>query len=79
MISLSSLGLGLPILAAMQLHPGTTEVAVLEALRADARNTFGQERAGQIDGRLSLAAHWIWLVAQQPLDLLDEEPDANGR
>jgi hypothetical protein len=59
----------------MRLDPGATEPDILEALRREAEATWGAARAAEVQGRLAHTAHWLWLVAQQPLELLDEEPD----
>lgn len=63
----------------MQLIPSTTEPAILDELRRSAAANYGAERAGELEKRLADTAHALWLIAQQPLDLLDEEPDRDGR
>jgi len=56
-----------------------TEDSVREGLRDAAVQAYGEQRAGELTKRLGEIAHWLSLVEQQPLDLLDEEPDSNGR
>jgi hypothetical protein len=62
----------------MQLIPSTSEQAILAELRQLAALNYGGERAAELDPRLADAAHALWLIAQQPFDLLDEEPDRDG-
>ena len=50
-----------------------------EDLEAMAGRLYGSRRTAELGTRLAEIAHWLELVEQQPLDLLDEEPDANGR
>jgi hypothetical protein len=59
----------------MNLAPSATEASILKALRREAAATYGAARAADLDARLALTARWLWLVHQQPLDLLAEEPD----
>ncbi|MBV8084801.1 MAG: hypothetical protein JO247_08295 [Chloroflexi bacterium] len=59
----------------MNLDPEATEATILEALRREAAATYGPARAAEIEARLAQTAHWLWLVHQQPLDLLAEEPE----
>ena len=40
--------------------------------------SYGDQRADELAKRLGEVAHWLWLIEQQPLDLLDEEPDHGG-
>ena len=47
----------------------------LQALRQAAELRFGTERAAELAGKLADVARWLELIDQQPLDLLDEEPD----
>jgi len=56
-----------------------TEDSLREGLRAAAVRAYGEQRAGELAKRLGEIARWLSLVEQQPLDLLDEEPDSNGR
>ena len=49
-----------------------------ETLRSAAALKYGQQRADELAGKLAEVAGWLDIVAQQPLDLLDEEPDSNG-
>lgn len=55
-----------------------SEDALRERLHAAAANAYGPERAAELGGRLSDLAQWLRLVEDQPLDLLDEEPDTNA-
>jgi len=54
------------------------EDSLREGLRVSAARAYGEQRAGEMSKRLGEIAHWLRLVEQQPLDLLDEEPDNNG-
>jgi hypothetical protein len=56
-----------------------TEDAVAEGLRFAAARVYGEQRADELAKRLGEIAHWLALVGQQRLDLLDEEPDGSGR
>jgi len=62
----------------MKFDPPTSETDMLADLRRSAASAYGDRRADELGKKLAEAAHNIWLVAQQPLDLLDEEPD-DGR
>ena len=55
------------------------EDSVREGLEAAAARTYGEQRAGELSKRLGEIAHWLTLVGEEPLDLLDEEPDSSGR
>jgi hypothetical protein len=47
-------------------------------LQEAAVRSYGERRASELSGRLAEIARWMALIDQQPLDLLDEEPEANG-
>jgi hypothetical protein len=55
------------------------EEDIRAALQEAAQRTYGQQRAIELDRRLGEVARWLALIEQQPLDLLDEEPDDDGR
>ncbi len=55
------------------------EEHIRAALQEAAQRTYGQQRASELDKRLGEIARWLALIEQQPLDLLDEEPEDNGR
>lgn len=56
-----------------------SEASIHTQLQQAAVGAYGQQRAAELDKRLADVAHWLWLIGQQPLDLLDEEPDSDGR
>lgn len=56
----------------------TTEETVRAALHDQAIRAYGEQRSAQLEPRLAQLAGWIALIEQQPLDLLDEDPD-DGR
>lgn len=62
----------------MKLIPSASEQDILFDLQQAATRTHGPERAAELAKRLADIAHALWLVAQQPFDLLDEEPDRDG-
>ncbi len=51
------------------------EQSLRDLLRQAAVKSYGEQRASELDKRLASIAHWLWLIDQEPLDLLDEEPD----
>jgi hypothetical protein len=51
------------------------EQSLRDLLRQAAVKSYGEQRASELDKRLATIAHWLWLIDQEPLDLLDEEPD----
>lgn len=53
-----------------------SEDTLRRTLQAAAVQAYGQQRAAELSSRLTDIAHWLSLVQSQPLDLLDEEPDA---
>jgi hypothetical protein len=55
------------------------EAAIRALLDGAAVEVYGEQRARELGGRLNEIARWLWLIEQQPLDLLDEEPDNGGR
>jgi hypothetical protein len=63
----------------MEVIPATSEQTILAELQESASRTHGALRAAELSQRLADTAHALWLVAQQPFDLLDEEPDRDGR
>jgi hypothetical protein len=56
-----------------------SEESIRRQLEAAARELYGSERARELSKRLGEIARWTRLIDQQPLDVLDEEPDDNGR
>lgn len=59
-------------------QPMTTSEEILGSLHNEAERRYGQPHARELDARLSQVAGWLELIGQQPLELLDEEPD-DGR
>ena len=51
------------------------EQAFHDQLHRAAIATYGDERAAQLDAKLKELSAQLALIDQQPLDLLDEEPD----
>jgi hypothetical protein len=51
------------------------EAATRSELRRMAEAAYGAQRAAELETRLGEIARWLRLIDEQPLDLLDEEPD----
>jgi hypothetical protein len=62
----------------MQLDAMTSQATVLESLTRAAEAAWGTERVATMQPALEAAAAALWELAQQPLDLLDAEPDFIG-
>jgi hypothetical protein len=56
-----------------------SENSLRDGLQSAAVHAYGEQRAGELGKRLNEIARWLRLVQDQPFDLLDEEPDADGR
>lgn len=54
------------------------EERIVQSLRDAAARAYGQGRADELQPKLDEVGRWIARIEQQPLDLLNEEPDTNG-
>ncbi len=50
----------------------------MDALRQAAELAYGRQRAKELETKIAEVASWLKIVDEQPLDLLDEEPDPNA-
>ena len=55
--------------------PSLTLEQTIEAYLADARRSYGEERARELDGQLRTLAHEVWLIAQERLEPTAAMPD----
>jgi hypothetical protein len=55
--------------------PSLTLEQTIAAYLDDARRTYGEERARELEGPLRTLAHEVWLIAQEPLDPNAAQPD----
>jgi hypothetical protein len=53
-------------------------MATPESLGQAAAAAYGESRAAELQAKIAEVAGWMKLVDEQPLDLLDEEPDPSG-
>lgn len=56
-------------------HSGMPEDEARRELSEAAAQRWGRERLPALDRTIEQTARWLWLVSQEPLDPLDEEPD----
>ncbi|MFI5265960.1 MAG: hypothetical protein ACHQ7M_01145 [Chloroflexota bacterium] len=56
-----------------------SEESLRERLQVAAAQAYGEQRAGELTKRLGEISRWLALIEQQPLDLLAEAPDGDGR
>jgi hypothetical protein len=59
----------------MQADAMRSQADVVEYLRRAAEMAWGAERAAALGPALEQTATAVWEIVQQPLDLLDVEPD----
>ena len=62
----------------MRLDAGLTVEEIAASLRREASDSFGAERAAQLEAQLRQHAAWLARVAAEPLELDEEAPDLSG-